>query len=283
MKIFDTRKSVIELTLIILGWLLAFSPILPSLIGEWINHSDNSHGMLVPIICLYLIWRKKYLLEEEQANGSSSGLLILITSMGLYILSYTGGVAFVARLTLVSSLIGIVIYIYGKNFFKIIAFPLIFAFFMIPIPYSIISIVAFPLQLFATNISAFIIRAISIPVYQEGNMLYFAQTQLEVAEACSGLRSLTALIMLSVLFVHLMEDEVWKKIFIILSAVPIAIMANIIRVSGTGILAHFFGGQVARGFLHDFSGIMVFVFGLAVLFFEAKILNSTGDKNDQQP
>lgn len=282
MNFTESQRSITKLMLILVLWFGAFYPILPQLIDTWSGNSNDSHGMLVPILCAYFVWQKKELLKREQADSSQLGFWILAVSMGVYLLSYTGGVTFVARLMIVSSLIGIVLYVYGTNIFKIIAFPLLFAFFMIPAPYSIISLVALPLQLFATNISAFVIKAVSIPVYQEGNMLYFAQTQLEVAEACSGLRSITALTMLSVLFVYLMECEVWKKIIILMSAIPIAIIANITRVTGTGILAHFFGGQVARGFLHDFSGIAVFAFGLAVLFLEAQILKSIGKKKEQQ-
>ena len=104
-------------------------------------------------------------------------------------------------------------------------------------------------------------------------MLYFAQAQLEVAEACSGLRSMTAFIMLSFLFVYMMDKSWWKRLFIILSAIPLAIFVNLLRVTGTGILAHFYGGEVARSFLHDFSGLAVFAFGLILLFLEYLILN----------
>jgi len=129
----------------------------------------------------------------------------LIISMVLYLLSYAGAVTVISRAMIVCSLIGLVLFTLGTTFFKLLSFPLFLLLFMVPVPDSILGIVALPLQLFATNISAFIIAAISIPVYQEGNMLYFAKTQLEVAEACSGIRSIMALTMLSVIFVHLIE------------------------------------------------------------------------------
>lgn len=263
---------VIKFTLLILLWLAVFYPVLVQLVGAWLYHSDESHGMLVPLISIYLIWQKKNNLAEEKAEPAIIGLWVLVASMLLYVISYAGGVAVVSRLMIVTSLIGIVLFVYGRRIFKILAFPLMFAFFMVPVPQSIIGMISLPLQMFATDISAFLIHAVNIPVYQEGNMLYFAQTQLEVAESCSGIRSITALTMLSVLFVYLLEFTLWKKVVILLSAVPIALIANIVRVTGTGILAHFFGAQVARGFLHDFSGMVVFVFGLAVLFIEANIL-----------
>ena len=177
------------------------------------------------------------------------------------------------RAMIVFSLTGLVLFILGKKIFRLLLFPLFFLLFMVPVPVSIEGMVAFPLQLFATKISAGIIQFCSIPVLREGNMLYFVQTQLEVAEACSGIRSITSLTMLSMIFLYLMPAG-WKtKAVIFLSAVPIAIIANIIRVSGTGILAHYFGDQVARGFLHEFSGMAVFIFGFALLFLEYSLLN----------
>jgi exosortase len=146
---------------------------------------------------------------------------------------------------------------------------------MIPVPDTLILMVSFPLQLFATKLSHFVIQAFSIPALREGNMLYFAQTQLEVAEACSGLRSMMAYIMLSFLFAYMM-DRNWRKRFIlVLSAIPLALFANIVRVTGTGILAHCYGSQVARGFLHEFSGLAVFAFGFVLLFLEYSLLNRT--------
>jgi exosortase len=174
---------------------------------------------------------------------------------------------------IVFSLIGLILFALGKGIFSIIKFPLFYLLFMVPVPVSIYTLTAFPLQLFATRVSAFIIQTLTIPVYREGNMLYFAQIQLEVAEACSGLRSMTAFIMLSFLFVYMMDKSWWKRLFIILSAIPLAIFANLVRVTGTGILAHFYGGEVATSFLHDFSGLAVFAFGLILLFLEYLILN----------
>jgi exosortase len=102
------------------------------------------------------------------------------------------------------------------------------------------------------------------------------QTQLEVAEACSGIRSIMSLTMLSVIFAYMSPGNWWRKVVLILSAIPIAMLGNILRVSGTGILAHFFGDRVARGFLHEFSGLAVFLFGLALLFFVFSVLKRVG-------
>jgi exosortase len=144
---------------------------------------------------------------------------------------------------------------------------------MIPVPDSVLNLVSFPLQLFATKISAAVIQALSIPAYREGNMLYFAKTQLEIAEACSGIRSIISFTMLSTIFAYLLDNGWTRRLILLASAIPLAIFANIVRVTGTGILAHFYGEKVARGFLHEFSGLAVFAFGFVLLSIEFFVLN----------
>jgi len=259
-------------------WAAAFISVYPELWSTWINHSNNSHGILVPIITFFLIWQKRDQLYKAQIANCKWGAVILIFSMLLYILSYVGSVAVIARIMIVSSLIGLVLYNFGTAIFSIIKFPILYLFFMVPVPSTIYSLAALPLQIFATKVSTFIIKALSIPVYREGTMLYFAQTHLEVAEQCSGLRSMTSFIMLSFLFAYMMDRIWWKRIIIVLSSIPLAIFANIIRVTGTGILANYYGGKVARGFLHEFSGLAVFAFGFILLFIEFSILSKASRK-----
>ena len=146
---------------------------------------------------------------------------------------------------------------------------------MVPAPVSIVGLVSFPLQLLATRISAFIIGDLfSIPVFREGNMLYFASVSLEVAEACSGIRSLVAYLMLGFLFAYLMNGSMRRRAILVLSTIPLAFFANLVRVTGTGILAHFFGSRVARGFLHEFSGMVVFAFWfiLHLIFYKFQLI-----------
>jgi len=260
--------------LLLLGlWLVAFIPVYPLMVWTWLNHSDNSHGTLVPLVSLYFIWQKKEKLRSIRVSNSNFGAIILLISVVLYLLSYAGGVAVVSRAMIVSSLIGLVIFALGKEFFSLLAFPLLYLFFMVPVPDSILGLVAFPLQLFATKVSASVIHLFSIPAYREGNMLYFAQTQLEVAEACSGIRSIMSFGMLSLIFAYMMDKIWWKRIVLVLSTIPLALFANIVRVTGTGILAHFYGSGVALGFLHEFSGFAVFAFGFVLLLGEFVLLN----------
>lgn len=270
------NKSIwFKSSLLFLLWFCAFIPAYPVLWQTWMNSSNNSHGLLVPLISVFLIWTKRDQLSKANLDSSNWGLVILIVSLALYIVSLAGHVAVIQRAMIVFSLIGLILFNFGSLVFNILAFPLFYLIFMIPVPVSIYTLVAFPLQLFATNVAYVLIKAVNIPVFKEGNMLYFVQTQLEVAEACSGLRSMMAFVMLSVLFAYFMDRNWWRRGALVLSSIPLAIAVNIVRVTGTGILAHFYGEKVARGFMHEFSGLVVFALGFVLMFLEFVLLNKT--------
>jgi len=258
-------KDKLKILSLLLVWAALFAPICPEMVREWLGHSDNSHGFLVPVMAGYFAWNRKSQLNSATISSSWNGCVVLFLSLVVYVLSFAGGLAFTARVALVLSLFGLLWCLLGNQIIRILAFPILFLLFMIPVPYSLLSLVSAPLQLIATKISAHLIGACSIPVYREGNMLYFVVTQLEVAEACSGIRSIMSLSMLAFAFGSFLRDGWKNRIVLVLLAIPIAMAANIIRIAGTGVLAHFYGDKVARGFLHEFSGIVVFAFGLVVM------------------
>lgn len=260
-----TSRDKLKLFSLILVWAVLFAPIVPEMVREWMGHSDNSHGFIVPLVTGYFIWDRREQLKSAVVGSSWWGGVLLFLSLALYVLSYAGGLAFPARVAMIIALFGLIWCTMGNEIIKLLAFPVLFLLFMIPVPYSLLNLVSGPLQLLATKISANLIGACSIPVFRNGNMLYFVNTQLEVAEACSGIRSIMSLSMLAFAFAS-MSHAGWKgKTILIMSATPIAMIANIIRIAGTGILANFFGDKVARGFLHEFSGIVIFIFGFMVL------------------
>ncbi len=272
------QQTFVAMAALLALWAVAYYPVVPEMVHTWFGHSDNSHGVLVPVISLYFLWAKQEQIARTPIQGSGWGLALLLVVSLFYVVSFLGGIAVFQRLALVVSLIAAVWACLGTQMLKCTAFPLFFLFFMIPVPDTLLSMVAFPLQLVATKISADMIQMCQIPVYREGNMLYFVQTQLEVAEACSGIRSIMSLSILSVVFAYISTGNWWRKAVLILSAIPVALVANILRVTATGILAHFFGDQVARGFLHEFSGLVVFFFGMVIIFGIYVLLNRIGEE-----
>ena len=269
------------LTVFIL-WLCLFIPIFPSLIRDYFADPDTSHGLLVPLIALYLAWQKRDRIRAAVLCPSSWGLFFLIMTLLLYLLGLVGGILVLQRSMMVFSFISLVLFLFGAEVFRTLLFPLFFLVFLVPLPVSLVGLVAFPLQLLVTRVAEHVIQLVGIPVYREGNMLYFLHTQLEVAEACSGIRSLMAMVMLCSLFVYASGGNWWRRGILLLSAVPVAMFANIVRVSGTGILAHYFGGEVARGFLHEFSGMVVFALGLAIMYLEYRFLKWVSPDSPQE-
>lgn len=272
-RLFFSRELLLKFSLLLSMWWIAFFPLYPGLLEVWLQNSNNSHGLLVPFISLYFIWQLRDKVASLEAESSFCGVVVLVISLLLYLVSYIGSVTFVARLMMVFSLYGLILATLGKKIFKILRFPLLFLIFLVPVPESIVNEISLPLQLIATSVSAYLLQAIAIPVYQEGNLLYFVQTQLEVAQACSGIRSIVSLGMLSVIFAYLSEGALWSKIVLIVSTIPIAFITNILRVTVTGLLANFYGERVAQGFIHDFSGFVVFFFGLMLLYGEFFLLS----------
>lgn len=274
----EKKSFLIKLLILLILWVIIFIPVYPSLVDTWLNDTDNSHGILIPFISIFLIWQKRDELKSARISSSNWGAIILAASMFLYLLGFASGITVVSRCMIVFSLIGLLLFTLGKEVFRIFAFPLLFLLFMIPVPAAILGVISLPLQLFATKIAYLFIQALSIPVHQEGNMLFFAQTQLEVAEACSGIRSIAAFTVLSVVFAYLLDKGWSRRIVLLVSAIPLALFTNIIRITGTGILAHYYGSEFAGGFLHEFSGIAVFALGFVLLLFEFILLNRVGAK-----
>ncbi len=275
------KKTSCQYVVLLVFWALVFSPVFAELWHTWNSIPDDSHGLLVPFVALFFLWGKREDLLQTSTSTSYLGLAVLLASLVLYLVSYAGDLAFIARLMIVSSLVGLVLFTAGIQVLRLLAFPLFFLLFMIPVPTSLLSRVSFPLQLFATQAAKAIISWFSVPVYSVGNILYFAHTQLEVVGACSGIRSVMALTMLSVLFAYIIKKRGWlARLTLIASAIPIALLANILRVAGTGVLAHFYGDQVAKGSVHDISSLIVFTFGFVLLFCEFLLLNRASRQDD---
>jgi exosortase len=180
---------------------------------------------------------------------------------------------FTMRFSILVVLGGVILFLLGREFFKTLLFPIVFLIFMIPIPSVLMDRITFPMQLFASKVAAKSLYLVGIPALREGNIILLANTSLEVAEACSGIRSLISLLALSVVFAYFSQKTILKRVLLILSTFPIAIIANAARVTGTGILAHYYGEKVAQGFFHGFSGWILFVVAFACLFLLGTMLS----------
>jgi exosortase len=165
---------------------------------------------------------------------------------------------FVARVSLVIAIAGAVVYVWGPAHVRLLWFPIAFLLLMIPIPGIVFNRIVFPLQLVASDFGARSLAMVGIPVFREGNVINLAHMSLEVAEACSGIRSLISLFTLSLLYAYFTEPRLALRVVLVLATVPVAIVANGVRVAATGVTANFYGVAAAEGFFHSFSGWIVF-------------------------
>jgi len=236
-----------------------YGGILSSLARQWASDDNYSHGFFVVPLALYFIWERRSQLKAAPLAPSAAGVLILVLSLGVLIAGLLGAELFLTRISLIGVLSGTVLYVWGRHHFRILVFPLAFLILMVPLPTIIFNQIAFPLQLLASRAGEMVIGLAGIPVVREGNVLQLPSQTLEVAEACSGIRSLVSLIMLAIVLGHFTEPRISRRVLLAIAAVPIAIVANAARVAGTGLISEWVSPAAADGFLHTFSGWLLFV------------------------
>ena len=270
-----TVSRVVASPLIMRRWQLAtlsaivlwvYGPTLFHLVAQWWNDPNFSHGFFVPLFSAYVLWQDRERLAKIRLQPSWSGLLIVAIGMSILIVGQLGAELFLARFSLLITVAGIVVLFCGWNFFRTILFPWMFLFLMIPIPNIIFNQITFPLQLLASRVSAAVLPIFGVPILREGNVIQLPVMSLEVAEACSGIRSLMSLVTLAIIYGYLMEKRLWVRWILAIASVPIAVAANSIRIIGTGLLVQYWDADKAEGFFHSSWGWIIFVVSLAMLY-----------------
>jgi exosortase len=245
-----------------LGLLWVYGPVAVGLVTQWRQDENYSHGFVVVPFAAFVAWTRRDALRGAPLRPTAAGLALLAISLLMLTAGKLGAELFLTRLSLIGVLAGSIAFIWGRAHLRILAFPLAFLVFMVPLPAIVFNQVTFPLQLFASTIGESVIRSLGIPVLREGNVLQLSSRTLEVAEACSGIRSLTSLLMLAVVLGFFSEQRAGGRVLIALAAVPLAIVANAMRVAGTGITSEWISPAAADGFLHTFSGLVMFIIAL---------------------
>jgi exosortase len=279
----------------------AYATVLAGLGRQWWTDENYSHGLLVPAIIGYILWAERGRLARAERRPQMlwGGLGVLAALFALWT-GTAGAELFVQRTSLVLMLAGVVVYFWGFKLLRLVLVPLALLLLAVPIPAIIFNKIAFPLQLFASQCAVWAMRMLDIPVLRQGNVIELlplgssTTKKLEVVEACSGIRSLMTLVTLAVVFAyftHPKSDDdsggggrfawlgsyaAWRSAVLVASAVPIAIITNAARVSGTGILARYYGTKVADGFFHEFSGWVVYIVAFLMLFALGWLLDRAG-------
>lgn len=252
--------------------LLVYMPALIDLVTDWATDGNYSHGFLVPIISGYLIWRKRKELAELEKSTHWLGLAIVLAGMILFILGNGASEYFTVRVSLVITIFGLILYLYGKPTIRKSWFEIIFLFFMVPIPYVIYFSATFPMQLLASKITVSILNFIGMSVVRQGNIIHLPNQSLEVAEACSGMRSLISLLALGAIYAYLTQKRLSGKIILFLSTIPIAVLGNIFRVFLTAVIVYTSDLTITEGAPHFILGSSVFIVTIVLLFIFGAIL-----------
>jgi len=235
------------------------------LIKQWWTDSDYSHGFIVVIFSGYLLWRSREQWKQAEIRPSLAGILWIAMAMGGLILGTFGAELFLARASFVILLGGLVVYFLGWKMFRAVVAPWAMLFLMIPLPVIVFNEIALPLQFLASKLAGNTLDLLGVPALREGNVITLPSISLNVVEACSGIRSLMALITLAIFYGLLMEKRVWVRGVLVVLAVPLAVGINSLRIVGSGLLGQNFGKEYAEGFFHEFSGIVVFAATLVAL------------------
>ncbi len=270
--------------------IFTYAFVLQKLGHDWWTDENYSHGLLIPFIIVYILWTQRERFARATTRPSTLwGAALVVLSLLMLFAGTAGAELFMQRISLVFMLAGIVVYFWGYRLLRLLLVPAGLLLLAIPIPAIIFNKIAFPLQLFASRCAVWSMTMFNIPVLRQGNVIELLPLgaretkKLEVVEACSGIRSLMTLVTLAVVFAYFTypgrsddQDQGgssrlknfgrWRSLVIVLSAVPIAILTNALRVSGTGVLAHYYGTQIADGFFHTFSGWVIYIVAFLMLF-----------------
>lgn len=259
-----TRWLQATILVVLIGFL--YHDVLLLLVRDWMHDDNFSHGFFVPLFSAYVLWLRRKRLSAMPAVPSWQALLIIVGALVTLIVGVLGAELFLSRSSLVLLLAGLIIYFPGWGWFRVVLFPWAFLFLMIPIPQIIFNQITLPLQFLASRLASSLLALSGVPVLREGNVIHLPVMDLEVVEACSGIRSLVSLVTLAIIYGYFLEPRIWRRVVLALAAVPIAVVANGLRIMGTGLLGQYWSPDKAEGFFHSFAGWVIFLLSLGMLF-----------------
>ncbi|WP_243452112.1 exosortase A [Desulfovibrio subterraneus] len=260
----------------LLAMVFMYFGIVGGMVDDWINDENYSHGFMIPGIAAFFLWRSRNELAACPSAPSYWGLLPLLLGGTMYLAGTVVQEYFLMRSSLIVILTGTIWLLLGFRMLRLMALPVGYLIFMVPLPYTVYNSMAFPLKLFVTRVSVYLLKLTGLPVMREGNVIIFPNITLEVVEACSGMRSLVSLVAMGVAYAFIALKHPWQRVLLVLGTVPIAVASNVLRVYGTGVLSRYYGAAAAEGFFHEFAGIAVFLVALAGLILFGTLLNVVG-------
>ena len=265
--------AIMFVLLAVTAW--SYWPTIASLLKEWERNHDYSAGQLVPLVAIFLLWRDRAGLEKCPLRPCwvwGITLLVLAQMARAYGLLFMFESA--ERYSLVLTAAGLVLTVAGWQVFRRVKWILLFLFLMIPFPGRIHNMISGPLQRLATTGSVFLLEALGVRVGQQGNVVTLnGNLPLEVAEACSGLRMLTAYIIVAAFIAAMVNRSRVQKAVLVVSSIPVAVLCNIVRISATAMLMVLVNAEVAQKFFHDFAGLVMMPIAVLLMFAEIWLMD----------
>jgi exosortase D (VPLPA-CTERM-specific) len=261
-----SRKQLFFFGILTIAFLACFWSTLRGLVHIWTGDGDYSYAPLIPLITGYLLWerRKEIAATPIRTNWAAGLMLFLFLVVSAY--GILGSSPSAVRPAMPFVILCLTLFCFGGGLFRILAFPLSLLFFMVPLPTSVQTGIGLPLRSISTKLGALMLSVSGVPAFVEGNVIDLGVTQLQVVEACSGLRYILPLLALGVIYAYFFEKVRWKQFLLAAFTIPVSILTNGFRIGITGILTQRFGPKAAEGFFHAFSGWFVFMFAFALLF-----------------
>lgn len=237
------------------------------MVKEW-DSDEYSHGYMIPLVALYMIWQKQEQFVASMQGGSWSGVLFLVLGVVVFFMGEFGSLYTIIQYAFLLSLYALSLSAFGWRATLVIWAALSYLIFMIPLPDFLYNNLSGKLQIISSQLGVFVIRLFDISVYLEGNVIDLGVYQLQVVEACSGLRYLFPLMSFGFLIAYLYRGPFWHRAFLFLSTIPITVLMNSFRIGVIGVTVEYWGIEMAEGFLHDFEGWVIFMGCLGVLALE---------------
>jgi exosortase len=236
------------------------------LVTDWYELPDFSHGFLIPFFAAFLLWDKRHELQNTAIAPSWAGAWMVALGLFVLLLGIFGADLFLQRTSFVLLTAGLVWTLLGREILGRVKFVLFVLLLAIPLPTILFNQITFPLQILASKLASALLPLAGVPVLREGNVIQLPTMQLEVAEACSGIRSLMSLFTVAVIYGYFLEHKNWRRVVLALASVPIAVAANGARIFGTGLCVQYWDPEKAMGFFHEFSGWLMFLVSLSCLY-----------------
>jgi exosortase len=274
-RIADWKNVVL---LVLMAWL--YVPILVPLVKQWWNDPNFSHGFFVPLFAGFVLWQDRSRLCIVPHAPSAWGLPVIMIALLTLVLGVFGAELFLSRMSFVLLIAGLLLFFLGWRMLRAVLFPLLLLILMVPIPAIVFGQITFPLQILASKLAAWSLPLCGVPVLREGNIITLPAMPLEVAQACSGIRSLLSLTTLAIMYGYVAEKRILTRTLLALASIPIAVSANGFRIVGTGLLVQYWDPEKAEGFFHAFSGWLIFVVSLLMLFALHRCLKFFLERNE---